>query len=87
MYKYTQYSAETRAEAIRLINSGESITAVSNKLNIIRTTLNYWIRSYRNPRPLLCQKYPKEIKEKAIELVKSGTSLLMFLENPKLERL
>lgn len=74
MYRYTQYSTETRTEAIRLINSGVSITKVSNKLNIIRTTLNYWIRSYRNPRPLLSQKYSKEIKEKAIELVKSGTS-------------
>ena len=72
MYRYTQYSAETRAEAIRLINSGLSITEVSCKLRIIRTTLNAWIRSYRNPRQLLCQKYPKEIKEKARELVKSG---------------
>ncbi len=72
MYRYTQYSAETRAEAIRLINSGLSITEVSCKLRIIRTTLNSWIRSYRNPRQLLCQKYPKEIKEKARELVKSG---------------
>jgi transposase len=46
--KRARYTLEFKQEAVRLVESGESIAAAARKLNMIDQTLFNWVKASRN---------------------------------------
>jgi transposase len=45
--KRVQYTPEFRQEAVRLVESGESIAAAARSLGVVEQTLDNWVRAHR----------------------------------------
>ncbi len=45
--KRTQYTPEFRQEAVRLVDSGQSIAASARSLGMVEQTLDNWVRAHR----------------------------------------
>jgi len=45
--KRTQYTPELRQEAVRLVESGQSIAAAARSLGMVERTLDNWVRARR----------------------------------------
>ncbi len=45
--KRTQYTPEFRQEAVRLVESGQSIAAAARSLGMVEKTLDNWVRARR----------------------------------------
>jgi transposase len=46
--KRARYTLEFKQEAVRLVESGESIAAAARKLNMVDQTLFNWVKASRN---------------------------------------
>lgn len=61
------YSPETKAQAIKMLNTGKSVATISKELNISESTLRHWLLRYPSPERITAEQSTHEIARLAAE--------------------
>ena len=64
---YVMYSPETKAQAIKMLNTGKSVATISKELNISESTLRHWLLRYPSPERITAEQSTHEIARLAAE--------------------
>ena len=64
---YVLHTSETKAQAIKLRNSGKTVAAISKELSISESTLRHWFLRYSSPERIAEEESTQEISRLTAE--------------------